>query len=108
MTLWLSQGAVGTTGVLSEWAQLGGLGILTGFLVVAVRVLFMQETRNLDHERAVNAKALEEANKRADRLEEELREVNRLLQERILSSLVDATRTLAHTLDTDRREAGKP
>lgn len=103
---WLSQAVTAGDPVLSGWAELGGLGILTGFLAIAVRVLFARETKNLDHERATHKEALAAANARADRLEEEVRELNKLFTARVVGLLADATRTLARTLETDRRDGG--
>lgn len=90
--------------LFSPLTQLGALGILAFTLIIAVRVLFAQQTRSMDLERATNAKALDAERARADRLEAELRDLNRLIQEKILTQLTDVNRMLARAIESERRE----
>lgn len=72
---------------LSNIASYGGLGILAMGAVAAVKVLFGRETAALDRERA-----------RADRLEEEVRLLNRNIHEQYLPTLTKATEAISAAL----------
>jgi hypothetical protein len=82
---------------------LGALGILAVFLSIAVRTLFKEQTAARDVERATNADTLKTERARADRLETELRDLNRLIQEKILTQLSEANRILAEAIESDRK-----
>lgn len=89
---WLAQAtdAAGVTGVFIQYSALGVIALLA---LLAVRVLFQREV-----------KAHDEARERADRLEEELRQLNRTVQERYVTTLTEATRTMGALLDEIKRE----
>lgn len=77
---------------LSNIASYGGLGILAMGAVAAVKVLFSRETAALDRERA-----------RADRLEEEVRMLNRNIHEQYLPTLTKATEAISQALSKSQR-----
>lgn len=105
MTLWfIAQGTADP--LFSPLTQLGALGILAAFLTVAVRTLFTEQTKSKDLERATHAEALKTERARADRLESELKDLNRLIQEKILTQLTEANRMLALAIESDRRREG--
>jgi len=82
--------AAGTAGV---FVQYGALGVVALLALGAVKVLFNRETKSLDLER-----------QRADRLEEELRKLNATVQDRYVSTLTEATRTMSELLDHMRSQ----
>lgn len=71
----------------------GGLGILAMAAIAAVRVLFARETAAMDRERT-----------RADRLEEEVRRLNRDIHDQYIPTLTKATEVMSQTLQSTRRE----
>lgn len=71
--------------------QYGALGVLALLAIVAVRVLFREQTKAHDRDRA-----------RADRLEEALHKQNELIQERLVVTLTRATEAIADFLDERR------
>lgn len=103
MTLWYIAQA-GTDPLFSHLTQLGELGILAFLLLGAVKVLFSQQTKSTELERATHAEALRVERARADRLEVELKDLNRLIQEKILTQLSEANRMLARAIESERRE----
>lgn len=104
MTLWFIAQAAATDPIFSPLTQLGALGILATFLAIAVRVLFTQQTKSTDLERTTNAALLQAERARADRLENELKDLNRLIQDKILTQLSDVNRMLARAIESERRE----
>lgn len=83
----LAQGAV--TGVVTDvFVQYSVLGVVALLALGAVRVLFQRETQAHDLER-----------KRAERLEDELRQLNRTVQDRYVTTLIEATTLMADVLD---------
>lgn len=87
----LAQAANGDS--TSVFIQYGALGVIALFALGAVRVLFQREVKALDLER-----------QRADRLEQELRQLNQTVQERYLTTLTEATRAMGGLLDTIRQK----
>lgn len=78
--------------------QYGAVGLLAILALGAVRVLFQREVQ-----------AHDAAQKRADRLEEELRQHNATVQERYLTTLAEATRVMSDVLETVRsRDERRP
>lgn len=88
--------------LFSPLTQLGALGILAAFLTVAVRTLFTQQTKSTDVERATAAESLRVERARADRLETELKDLNRLIQDKILTQLSEANQMLARAIESER------
>jgi hypothetical protein len=84
----LIQAAAGAAGVTSVFVQYSALGVIALLALGAVRVLFQREVKAHDLERS-----------RADRLEEELRRLNATVQDRYVSTLIDATKTMSDILD---------
>ena len=78
--------------MVSDWVSLGGLGILAGFLGVAVRTLFAQSTRTLDLERERNAA-----------LVAELAKLNAAIQDRVLVALGEVGVVLARSAEARLR-----
>lgn len=70
----------------------GGLGMLAAGSIAAVKILFARETAALDRERA-----------RADRLEEEVRLLNRSIHEQYLPTLTRATEVMSQVLARTQR-----
>lgn len=84
--------AAAAGGVTDVFVQYGALGTVALLALLAVRVLFQREVLALDTER-----------KRADRLEEELRQLNRTVQERYVTTLTEATKAMGELLDELRQ-----
>jgi len=82
--------AADTAGVFVQYGALGAVALLA---LGAVRVLFQRETRAHDLERS-----------RADRLEEEVRKLNATIQDRYITTISEATRTMAELLDHMRAQ----
>lgn len=72
----------------SVFLQYGALGVIALLALGAVRVLFQREVKALDLER-----------QRADRLEEELRRLNQTVQDRYVTTLTEANKTMSDLLD---------
>jgi hypothetical protein len=72
--------------------QYGALGAITLVCLVAIRVMYQGFQRNYERERA-----------RADRLEEELSQLNETVRTEYLRTLADATRAIADALSAVRR-----
>lgn len=72
--------------------QYGALGVIALLALAAVRVLFQREVRALDLER-----------QRADRLEDELRQLNRTVQERYVTTLTEVARVMSDVVDEMKR-----
>lgn len=72
----------------SVFVQYGALGCIALLALGAVRVLFQRETKAHDLER-----------QRADRLEEEIRRLNATVQDKYLTTLAEATKTMSELLD---------
>lgn len=92
MLAWVAQAAAGLD--TNTLVQYGALGVIAGLALAAVRVLFQRE---------VNAHDLER--QRADRLEEELRKLNSMIQDRYITTLADASKVMGEVLDYLRRES---
>lgn len=73
-------------------AQYGALGIVLVIAITAVKVLFDREV-----------KALEREKERADRLENELRQLNELVRSQYVEKLANATQTIGEALAVMRR-----
>jgi hypothetical protein len=73
--------------------QYGALGVVAALALGAVKVLFGRVEQALDLER-----------QRADRLEEELRTLNRTVQERYVSTLTESTLAMGELLDHLKRD----
>lgn len=87
--------AQASAGALDGLVQFGAVGILAALALAAVRVLFARLTSALEREIA-----------RADRLERELLESNRQVQDRYLTTVSEATRVMATVVDAMRRDSG--
>ncbi len=85
--------AAATAETSAVFIQYGALGVIALLALGAVRVLFQREIKALDLER-----------QRADRLEEELRRLNTTVQDRYVSTLTEATKTMSELLDHMRRQ----
>lgn len=72
----------------SVFVQYGALGCIALLAIGAVRVLFQREVKALDLERA-----------RADRLEEELRQLNATIRGDYTKTIGDATRVMGELLE---------
>lgn len=72
--------------------QYGAIGVISLICIAAVRILFNKLTEALEHER-----------ERADRLEEELRKLNKTVHDEYLSTIADATRAIADALAAVRK-----
>lgn len=93
--VWVLAQAADTSSV---YIQYGALGVTALLALGAVRVLFQREVQ-----------AHDAAQKRADRLEEELRQHNATVQERYLTTLAEATRVMSDVLETVRsRDERRP
>lgn len=79
------------TGVV--FVQYGALGVVALLALGAVKVLFGREV-----------KAHDAAEARADRLEEELRKLNATVQDRYVSTLSEATKTMSELLNHMRSQ----
>lgn len=71
----------------SALLQYGAVGVIALLALIAVRELFKRETGAHDRERA-----------RADRLEEELRRQNQLIQERFVTALEASSRAVQEAM----------
>lgn len=80
--------AQGATDLTSVWLQYGALGAITLCALAAVRVLFQREAKSLDLER-----------QRADRLEEELRQLNAAVHEKYVPTLTHAAEVLTRATE---------
>lgn len=69
------------TGVLLQY---GALGVLTLLAIIAVRVMYQREVAAYEHERD-----------RADRLEQELRDLNATIRSEYIGTISQATRAIA-------------
>jgi hypothetical protein len=76
----------------SALVQYGALGATLVLAVAAIRILFGLNTRALDRER-----------ERADRMEAEVARLNGLIQDKMLPTLHEATKTLSQVLDQQQR-----
>lgn len=85
----LAQTPADTSSVFIQYGALGAIALMALF---AVRILFQREVKALDLER-----------QRADRLEEELRQLNKTVQERYVTTLTEATHTMSELLETVRK-----
>lgn len=83
---WLLAQAADTSSV---FIQYGALGVIALLALGAVRVLFQQSVKALDLER-----------QRADRLEAELKETNKTVQEKYMATLTEATRVMSEVVST--------
>lgn len=83
---WLLAQAADTSSV---FIQYGALGVIALLALGAVRVLFQQSVKALDLER-----------QRADRLEAELKETNKTVQEKYMATLTEATRVMSEVVAT--------
>jgi type II secretory pathway component PulJ len=72
---------------LNSLLQYGALGMLALFSLLAVRVLFSQETKAHELDRA-----------RADRLEQELRQLNKDVQELVMPAVTKATEAITEAM----------
>lgn len=86
----LAQPAPGATDSLLQY---GAIGVLAALAVYAAWVLFGRMSKAYDLERA-----------RADRLEAEVRELNKAIQEKYLGVLAEATRAISDALAVSRRD----
>lgn len=83
-TLVLAQ-AADTSSVFIQYGALGGVTLLA---LAAIRVLFLQLQKVLDLER-----------QRGDRLEAELRELNKTAQEKYMATMTEATRVMSEVVN---------
>lgn len=83
---WLLAQAADTSSVFIQYGALGCIALLA---LGAVRVLFQQSVKALDLER-----------QRADRLEAELKETNKTVQEKYMATLTEATRVMSEVVNT--------
>ncbi len=74
-------------------ANFGVLGFLAAVLIVAVRVLSTQQKQAHDLDRA-----------RADRLEEELRQLNKVIQELTTGALTKTTTVMEQVIEAMRED----
>lgn len=93
MTALLAQ-ATELPSVLYQYGAIGIALIGTGY---AVRVLFQREIKAHDADR-----------QRADRMEEEVKRLNTMIQDRILPTLSEATKIISDALYESRRGGGRP
>lgn len=84
--------AQGSTDITSVWLQYGALGAITLCALGAVRVLFQREAKSLDLER-----------QRADRLEEELRQLNNSIHEKYVPALTRSAEVLTRVTEAITR-----
>lgn len=75
------------TDPLNSLLQYGALGMLALFALLAVRVLFSQETKAHELDRA-----------RADRLEQELRQLNKDVQELVMPAVTKSTEAITEAI----------
>lgn len=68
----------------SVFAQYGAIGVIAGLALAAVKVMFKREVAAYDRERL-----------RADRLEEELKQLNTLIRDQYMTTIAQATRSIA-------------
>lgn len=77
----------------AAFLQYGALGAVTLMSLMAIRVMYAQFQKNADQERA-----------RADRLEEQLRELNETIRSEYITTIATATRAIADALAAVRRQ----
>lgn len=95
MTEWLSQNVSPITDGLS---QFGAIGILASICITAAVVLFRQQVRNHEIERAQFKETLEAERKRGDRLEQELRDLHAITRDKVVPALTESTAVVSRAL----------
>ena len=90
--VFLAQAVNGQPPSLWEYGAIGAMAVVA---LGAVRVLWATTSKSL-------TEGIERERARADRLEEELRKLNTVIQERIVVALNDATRAVQEAMTTVR------